>query len=50
MAVKIKPITSTPVIKGRYAKQVIKEANSKPSKATLIRAKRIIKLMDRIAK
>ena len=35
MAVKTKPITSTPIITGKYAKQIIKEADVKPSKKAL---------------
>ena len=50
MAIKTKPITSTPVVKGKYAKEIIKEANRTPSKVALLRAKRIIKLMSRISK
>ena len=50
MAVKTKPITSTPVVKGRFAKEVIKEANSIPSKVALLRVKRIMRLMDKISK
>lgn len=50
MAVKAKPITSTPIITGKYAKQIIKEANEEPSKEAILRSKKIIKLMRKISK
>ena len=50
MAVKAKPITSTPIITGKYAKQIIKEADVKPSKKVLLRAQKLSKLMKKISK
>ena len=50
MAVKTKPITSTPIITGKYAKQIIKEADVKPSKKALIRVKKLSNLMKKISK
>ena len=50
MAVKTKPITSTPIITGKYAKQIIKEADVKPSKKALIRVKKLSNLIKKISK
>lgn len=50
MAIKAKPITSTPIITGKYAKQIIREADVEPSKAAILRSRKIIKLMKKISK
>lgn len=50
MTVKSKPICASPVITGKIAKQVIKEANTTPSKAALLRCARIVKVAKKMAK
>lgn len=50
MAVKVKPICDSPVITGKYAKQVIKEANTKPSKIAILRCKRAERMLKQISK
>lgn len=50
MTVKSKPICASPVITGKIAKQVIKEANTTPSKAALLRCTRIVKVAKKMAK
>ena len=50
MAIKSKPICATPVITGKIAKKIIKEANTIPSKASLSRCKRIENVAMKMAK
>ena len=50
MSLKTKPITSTPIITCKYAKQIIKEADVKPSKKALLRVKKLSNLMKKISK
>ncbi len=50
MSIKSKPISASPVITGKFAKQIIKEANKAPSKGALLRCERISKVAKKMAK